>query len=47
MGAHITGQLELRGTSTQAPQVVLKGARIDGGVHNDVNQPATLSVEDG
>lgn len=47
VGAHVTGQLELRGTSTRAPQVVLKGARIDGGVHNDVNQPATLSVEDG
>ena len=46
-GAHITGRLVLRGSTTRAPQVSLKGARIDGGVVNDVNLPATVSVEDG
>ncbi len=47
VGAHVTGQLALCGTTTRTPVVVLKGARIDGGVANDVNLPATLSVEHG
>lgn len=47
VGSHVTGRLELRGTTTRVPRVVLKGARIDGGVHNDLNNPAALSVEDG
>lgn len=47
VGSHVTGRLDLRGTTTRVPRVVLKGARIDGGVHNDVNNPAALSVEDG
>jgi nitrous oxidase accessory protein NosD len=46
-GAHVSGQLQLRGTTTRAPQVALRGARIDGGVQNDLNLPATVSVEDG
>jgi hypothetical protein len=47
VGSHVTGRLDLRGTTTRVPRVVLKGTRIDGGVHNDVNNPAALSVEDG
>lgn len=44
---HVTGKLVARGTSTRAPTLVLRGARIDGGVENDPNLPATVVVEAG
>jgi hypothetical protein len=46
-GGHVTGALALQGSTTRAPVVALRGARIDGGVQNDVNLPAAVSVEVG
>lgn len=46
VGTVIAGKLRARGTTTRAPVLTLRGVRIDGGLDNDVNLPATVVVED-
>lgn len=46
VGTVILGALRSRGTLTRNPTVTLRGVRVDGGIENDVNLPATLVVED-
>lgn len=43
-GASIGGQLDLRGTTSRAPVVSVTRSRIRGGVHNDADLPASLTV---
>ncbi len=43
----VAGNVGARGTTTRAPVLVLRGARVDGGIHNDANLPASVTVEDG
>ena len=47
VGSHVVGALSARGTTTRAPSVTLRGTRIDGGVVNDPNLPASVVVENG
>jgi nitrous oxidase accessory protein NosD len=46
-GVHVTGKVIARGTTTRAPTLVLRGARLDHPVENDSNLPATVVVEAG
>lgn len=46
VGTRVKGALQAGGTTTRAPVVTLRGTRIDGGVENDANLPAAITVED-
>ncbi len=47
VGCSVAGHVGARGTTTRAPVLVVRGTRVDGGVDNDANLPASVTVEDG
>ncbi|MSQ00420.1 MAG: hypothetical protein EXR71_00835 [Myxococcales bacterium] len=47
VGCTVAGHVGARGTTTRAPVLLLRGAHIAGGVDNDANLPAAVTVEDG